>query len=104
MAIFIIVEKEYRNRPSIVFDICLKALEQLRMHVDYKNRQEGIIEASTGASIWSWGEKIIIEIIPRNNGSLVRVNSEATAQLFSWGKDSSNERQIIEEMTKTLRN
>lgn len=75
----------------------------MAIDITYSNEKEGIIEAETNGSIWSWGEEIYIKIKSKSGGGTeIKVESTASAQLFSWGKNSSNERTIIEGISERL--
>ncbi|MBQ19696.1 MAG: hypothetical protein CMD31_02970 [Flavobacteriales bacterium] len=85
-----------------VFKACISALDKLNMSVEYFNKNSGIIEASTKATFLSWGEDIKIHIIREGGRTVVKVKSDASAQLISWGKDSKNENDIIDALKKKL--
>ncbi len=93
----------FNHRLNDVFKACLKALNQLNMKVDYEDLQNGRIEASTRASLLSWGESIVINLKSKGDKCLMEVSSEATSQLFSWGKDTSNEKDILNLTDKFLK-
>ncbi len=63
-----------------------------RLHWKVKQDHPGVIIASCGISLLSWGERITIQILPAGIHSEVRVVSELKAQLFDWGKNDRNER------------
>jgi hypothetical protein len=48
------------------------------------------IVAKTPASVLSWGEDVTIQFGRSEGGTLVTVESDATAQLISWGKNDDN--------------
>lgn len=93
----------FNHRLNDVFKACLTALNQLNMKVDYEDLQGGRIEASTRASLLSWGESVVINLISKGDKCLMEVSSEATSQLFSWGKDTSNEKEILNLTDKILK-
>ncbi|PHR46756.1 MAG: hypothetical protein COA32_09750 [Fluviicola sp.] len=97
------MNRVFNHRLIDVFKACLKALKQLKMKVDYESLEKGRIEASTRASILSWGESIVIDFESSGDKCSMKVSSEAAAQVFSWGKDSSNEREILNLTEKKLK-
>lgn len=91
------MEKTFKYSFEEVFGQCKKALNRLNININYSSKSDGLIQASTKGSILSWGEDIEIKVkFIENKLTKVIVESNATAQLFSWGKDSTNERNIIE--------
>jgi hypothetical protein len=55
------------------------------------------ITASTGASMKSWGEKIIITLV---DGGVTKVRSECAlkTQCADWGKNETNVKRILAEL------
>lgn len=60
----------------------------------------GEIKAKTGATLKSWGEDISIKTHREPTGTTISVTSEATSQLFDWGKSRENERAFLEQLKK----
>ncbi len=74
------------------------------MNIDNSSLNERYISASTNGSILSWGEEIDIKFEKISlNRTKILVQSQASAQLFSWGKNSGNERAIIETLDEKLK-
>ncbi len=98
------MERGFNYTYELVFDACRRALTHLGMKVEYMNRTRGIISASTQTSIFSWGETIDITIRGTNVGRTnVSVVSNSKAQLFSWGKNEKNEKEILDMINQFLR-
>ena len=57
------------------------------------------ITASTGASLKSWGEKIVISISP-TGAATVRSECALKTQCADWGKNEKNVRTILTELPK----
>lgn len=97
------MEKIFNKSIEDVFEQCKIALIKLDINIDYINKSQWLIQASTRASILSWGENIEIKVkLTEHFHTKVIVKSNASSQLFSWGKDSSNEREIINAISKNL--
>ena len=97
------MQKTYNNSYDIVFDTCKKALQKLNFKTTYQSKKDGIIGASTGTSIFSWGETIDIKVKTASAGKItVTVESSAKAQLFSWGKDDTNEKEVLDTLSDLL--
>lgn len=70
-------EREYSEGLSSLFPKALQAVrtsQRLRIR-DYDERK-GIINAQAGASALSWGENVVIELVPSGLGTKVRVTSK----------------------------
>lgn len=85
-----------------IFATCIDALQDLDIDISAQNKRAGIIHGETGTSLLSWGEEIKIKIQVAGNRTKVIVKSEASAQLFSWGKNSSNEETILDKIEELL--
>ena len=57
--------------------------------------------ATASMSIWSWGENIYITITPHGEQSMVNITSVAF-QVYSWGKNEDNFRDIVTSFEKSL--
>ena len=73
-----------------VYSATLLAARQCGFRIATENAKEGIIEASTGTSLWSWGETVNIKVSSVSSGVEVTISSSAKAQLFDWGKSKEN--------------
>ena len=60
-------------------------------NVQEKNINKGYIKCTTKASLWSWGESVLITIKPiSSTQTKISIESSASAQLFDWGKSRNN--------------
>ncbi|MDQ4095021.1 MAG: hypothetical protein M3174_02290 [Actinomycetota bacterium] len=85
------------------FDALMRSLPTIKgMTVKAADPAGGHIEASTGVSWKSWGEKIRIDVIEEGDASRVSVSSGNKAQLVSWGKNDANLEQIEAALRATL--
>lgn len=88
--------KNFKHSKNAIFKACIAALKELDIDVKESDFDSGYIRGRTSTSLFSWGETI--EIVVENDGNKgVRVEIESTsnAQLFSWGKNDSNEKEIM---------
>jgi hypothetical protein len=98
------MEKIFNRGYEVVFNGAKQAVKALDWSIKYKNSEKGLIEASSSGSFLSWGETIEIKISKVNESSTkVVVKSASTAQLFSWGTNSSNEEDFIKELKNILK-
>lgn len=75
------------------------ALKALRWKL--RSEQSMEITASTGISLWSWGERVALRFSA--DGS-VAVTSKCCwpTQCFDWGKNKTNVRKFLEQMERHL--
>jgi len=97
------MERTYKRRFEEVYNAAKRALRELDMNIEYENRNNGIIEATTRTSFLSWGEDIQVRISRRSSDTHVKVKSTSKAQLLSWGKNDTNEENILKEIAQNLR-
>ena len=97
------MERTYRSNFEKVYNAAKRALKELDINIEYQDREKGIIEASTGTSLFSWGEDIQIRISQRNGDVHVKVKSTSQAQFIDWGRNEKNEENILKEITTILR-
>lgn len=78
------------------FDALMRSLPTIKgMTIKAADPATGHIDASTGVSWKSWGEKVRIDVVEQGPAnSAVRVSSGNKAQLVSWGKNDTNLAQI----------
>ena len=90
-------EVEFQGSPSDVFDALAKALPECKMKIKSSDAASGHIDAVTGVSFQSWGEKITIDLAEAGPGkSTATISSGNRAQLVSWGKNKKNIDKIVE--------
>ena len=77
------------------YQVVTKALNELGVNVQEGNSQRGIINASTSASLLSWGENIQVTIHETDQGVEIRVHSVSAAQLIDWGRNKENEKKSL---------
>jgi len=72
--------RSYDARPDFVFQSLLNAVEDVGMKIKKMEEPVRRLEVTTGASAWSWGEKIEL-IVSDSDGNSV-VNAKAKPRLF----------------------
>lgn len=97
------MERTFNSQYYEVYAAAKKALFNLEFKSDYSNKDSGLIQASSSSSFLSWGEEIQIRIIKINaTKTKIEVRSTSKAQLIDWGKNESNEEEILDEVKKIL--
>lgn len=96
-------EVEFAKPPAEVFDAMVRALPEAKMKVKSSDAATGRIEATTGMSLASWGEKISIDLEEAGTGrTKATISSGNKAQLVSWGKNKKNLDKIVEKTNAQL--
>jgi hypothetical protein len=96
-------EIEFQGSRAQVFEAMVAALGESKMKVKSSDAASGRIEAVTGVSFQSWGEKIHIELEESAPGTTkATISSGNRAQLVSWGKNKKNLDKIVERTNARL--
>ena len=87
-----------------VFQTVVNVLPSVKkMKIKSADQNTGRIEASSGMSMASWGESIIVEVWEHSPGQAgVRVTSQLKAQLVDWGKNKKNIAAVFNAITGAL--
>lgn len=98
--------RSYQKSFSEVFSAITKALEDLKIGIVSKNEKEGIINISTGLTIFSAGGEGVIEVksVPDTNETTVAIGikPKMKAVLIDWGQASRETRQIFSKIEEYL--
>jgi len=98
--------RSYQKSFSEVFSAITKALEDLKIGIVSKNEKEGIINISTGLTIFSAGGEGVIEVksVPDTNETTVTIaiKPKMKAVLIDWGQASRETRQIFSKIEEYL--
>jgi len=98
------METNIKGKYNNVFDACISSLEYLDIRIEFKDKSTGEIEARTKSSLRSWGEDIYVKVKKINEQICrVTIESDATAQLFSWGRNAENENDILKAIKDKIR-
>lgn len=67
-----------------------------------KDESDNRFIVSTGLSIRSFGETVVVDVASGDDGVRVTVASEAKAQLIDWGKSDENVDALLAKIDKLL--
>ena len=97
------IKKETFSKPiNDVYRTSIDSARELGWKILEEKPESCEIKARTGATLRSWGEEILIKAYPEPNGTTISVASEATSQLFDWGKSDENEKAFLEELKRKI--
>ncbi|MEA1940192.1 MAG: zinc ribbon domain-containing protein [Candidatus Caldatribacteriota bacterium] len=98
--------RSYQKSFSEVFLAITKALEDLKIGIVSKNEKEGIINISTGFTVFSAGGEGVIEVksVPDTNETTVAIaiKPKMKAVLIDWGQASRETKQIFSKIEEHL--
>jgi len=94
--------KHFERPLSSVFEACLEALGTLGWTLRHGDETRGTIDATTAATILSWGENVHIELKKSGGGTDMTFISQPAMQLFDWGKSSENVSRFLKELNKLV--
>ena len=92
----------YKLPYEKVFEEVKNALNDCKFKIKEIDEKSGRIKASSGASIWSWGERVEVLVSKTGGGTKVDVYSRAKAQLVDWGKSGRNVTNFLAALNKRL--
>jgi hypothetical protein len=95
------IAKTYKRSMTEIFNASIDALKSIGFNITEKDNNS--ITASSGVSIWSWGEYIKVEFSSTPEGTKVKASSSAKAQLFDWGKSEENVSKFFSALEKQFR-
>ena len=82
------------------YEKSLKALKLIKALVTNQDKDSGKIEAKTGFSLKSFGEKVEIKINPKTNEVLISSKPSVPTTLFDYGKNLENVQKILNYLKK----
>jgi len=98
--------RSYHKSFSEVFSAITKTLEDLKIGVVSKNEKEGIINISTGFTIFSTGGEGIIEVksVPKTDETTVTIGIKPKMKtvLIDWGQASREVKQLFSKIEEHL--
>ncbi len=89
------------------FKLCIITINNLGFEIIKKDFPNGLIEAISGISIRSWGEKLTFQITKINqSNSIIQIKSspKVLTTLFDFGKSKENILRIKNELISNLSN
>lgn len=61
-----------------------------------------MIKASTGVSIWSWGETVVVQVQTSGGVTYLNVQSKSLMALVDWGKNQENVNKFLSNLSRIL--
>jgi hypothetical protein len=81
------MSRTYEANGDATFQAVVRAVERVGMKVKEIDDTRGVVTATTGVTIWSWGERVEVRVAPATSGTTnVTVSIALKFQLFGWGQ------------------
>lgn len=86
-----------------IYRAVMNSIQSLDFTLEYEDPSNGMLQARTRTSFFSWGEDIQIRITSiEQYRTKVEVRSTAHSQLISWGKNEENESELLRQIHQRL--
>ncbi len=97
------LSKDFGYPKDKVWAALPAALESVKMGVDSADAGTGRMEASTGVSLSSWGEKVSVQVTEAGpDRSTVTVSTKLKFGLTGWGKLKKNINRVFDSLETSL--
>jgi hypothetical protein len=96
--------RTYDAPRPIVYAALLRAMTNgARIRVKQADEDRGVIQGSSGMTLWSWGERVEAYVATLGPSSTaVTVEVELKAQLFGWGQQDRVAARILGTLDQEL--
>lgn len=99
-------EVAYHRSPETVFQACINAIAYLEWAIQERDESLLRIKIRTPFTVKktrpSFQDEIDVEIIVKEDRSIVWVDSNPRFQIWNWWKDKRNEKAFIEEVSREI--
>ena len=86
----------------MVFDKLLEVIADSPFTPKYENKDKFEIFATSKFSWSSWGENIYIQLILSKGKTIIKFDSVALFQIFTWGKNENNFDVFLQKLDESL--
>ena len=95
--------RTYDATGDATFAAVLRAVEAVGMKLGEADDTSGVVTATTGMTIWSWGERVEVHVasaVPTS--TTVTVAIKLKFQLFGWGQQQRVGEGLLDEIGRQL--
>jgi hypothetical protein len=97
------LSRDFGYPRAKVWEALPSALQSVKMSVDSTDADAGRIEASTGVSLSSWGEKVSVQVTAAGpDKTIVNVSTKLKFGLTGWGKLKKNINRVFDSLDQSL--
>jgi hypothetical protein len=95
--------RTYDAAGDATFAAVLRAVEVVGMKLGEADDTIGVVTATTGMTIWSWGERVTVHVAAAGPSStMVTVSVALKFQLFGWGQQRRVGDGLLDEIGRQL--
>ena len=95
--------RTFAATSDATFAAVLRAVEAVGMKLAEADDTTGVVTATTGMTIWSWGERVEVRVAPAGPTSTnVTVSIALKFQLFGWGQQQRVADGLLDEIGRQV--
>ena len=95
--------RTYDATPADAYAAVERAVTRVGMKVKHTDPERGVVEATTGVTIWSWGERVTASVTEAGPGSVtVTIAIALKFQVFGWGHQQRVADGLLDEVARQL--
>jgi hypothetical protein len=95
--------RTYDSPRDATFAAVERAVHRVGMKVKEANSVRGVVRATTGMTIWSWGERVEVSVAVLDDASTeVTVAIALKFQVFGWGQQQRVAEGLLDEIGREL--
>jgi hypothetical protein len=95
--------RTYDAPGDATYAAVVRAVQRVGMHVKETDAVRGVVHATTGVTIWSWGERVEVSVAADGPTSTeVTVTIRLKLQLFGWGQQQRVADGLLDEIAREL--
>ena len=83
-------KRVFQEPYAKVFSRAVSTLMELRWQITHSNKEEGLIQARTPMTLWTWGDLVTVYVIDEGEGKTQIEVTSASPQQYDWGKNRTN--------------
>lgn len=85
-----------------VYGRAVSALMELKWQITHSDKEEGLIQARTPMSLWTWGDLVTVYVIDEGEGKTKVEVTSASPQQYDWGKNRANIEMFYSRLSERL--
>lgn len=91
------------NSGAAIEEVRHAALASMQeMGCDVVTQEPTVMEGKTPMSLRSWGGRLRVQLHPSSTGTIILAETEATGQLFDWGKSNETLDEFVARLSRVL--
>jgi len=95
-------QKRFELPKDILFDKITEVLMEAGFKVRHTDKSRGVLFATAGMTLFSWGENIYIDLTEQNGLTQVDMCSTTFFGVTSWGRNEKNYEHLFDTFERSL--